>query len=196
MKPTGRQLAYLRALAQRTGETFAYPQNTAQASSEIKRLQGRRSSTRTEERQEQRAVQRDFAERPDDATRVRDHELDGYGSTATWKRQDLGPTDNQQPTSARAKTGRRVELARYQLSNGQRILEGQRVGGVVRVTDRSVTGAGRRFLVERGLTSKDELDSLVADYVEVSTRRDHPAILVDLDASAVTVPADPEPAHA
>ena len=73
--------------------------------------------------------------------------------------------------------GERVELARYATSAGERIVFGQRVNGVVRVTDKPA-GRGRSFLVERGLTSKAELDALVEDYLEQSQRRDEPAALV------------------
>ena len=76
-----------------------------------------------------------------------------------------------------AVVGERVELARYDTSVGERIVFGQRVDGVVRVTDKPV-GSGRSFLVERGLSSKAELDALVDDYVEQSERRDEPAVLV------------------
>jgi hypothetical protein len=57
-----------------------------------------------------------------------------------------------------------VELARYRVSAGERVLKGQRVLGVVRVTDVPADGEGRRYLVERELISKAELDALVADY--------------------------------
>jgi hypothetical protein len=40
VKPTRKQLAYLKSLAEKTGTTFAYPQTSDQASAEIKRLQG------------------------------------------------------------------------------------------------------------------------------------------------------------
>jgi len=52
------------------------------------------------------------------------------------------------------------------------------VDGIVRVTDRPPDGAGRAFLVERGLTGKAELDAMVADYVSESQRRDEPAVIV------------------
>jgi hypothetical protein len=61
--------------------------------------------------------------------------------------------------------GERVELGRYRTAHGERILIGQRVYGVVRVSDVPATGRGRRYLVERELTSKAELDALVADYL-------------------------------
>jgi hypothetical protein len=73
--------------------------------------------------------------------------------------------------------GERVELARYATSAGERIVFGQRVNGVVRVTDKPV-GRGRSFLVERGLTSNRELEAVVADYIRESARRDEPAAIV------------------
>lgn len=58
-----------------------------------------------------------------------------------------------------------VELARYDLTTGWRIVRGQRIDGRVRVTDIPADGTGRRYVVERELESKAELDALVADYV-------------------------------
>ncbi|MDQ1459109.1 MAG: hypothetical protein QOI08_593 [Actinomycetota bacterium] len=66
-------------------------------------------------------------------------------------------------------TGHRVELARYQVANGEeRILYGQRVDGVVRITDVAAHGHGRAYLVERGLEQDgySALKALVADYLE------------------------------
>ena len=71
-----------------------------------------------------------------------------------------------------------VELGRYRITGGERILKGQRVLGVVRVVDIPATGEGRRFLVERELVTKAELDALVSDYL-------HQAELLD------AVPAQP-----
>ena len=67
------------------------------------------------------------------------------------------------------RTGHRVELARYTVGGGEeRILFGQRVDGVVRVTDVPAHGHGRAYLVERGLEHDGygALKALVADYVE------------------------------
>ncbi len=91
--------------------------------------------------------------------------------------------------------GERVELARYATSAGERIVFGQRVDGVVRVTDKPV-GAGRSFLVERGLRSKAELDALVSDYVEQSERRDEPAVLVRVGEELAELLSAAEPSHA
>ena len=67
------------------------------------------------------------------------------------------------------RTGHRVELARYTVGGGEeRVLYGQRVDGVVRVTDVPAGGRGRAYLVERELEHDGygALKALVADYVE------------------------------
>src|SRR3954449_917732 len=63
-------------------------------------------------------------------------------------------------------TGEPVELARYRITSGERILRGQRILGVVRVSDIPADGKGRRYLVERELESMAELQALVDDYLE------------------------------
>ena len=80
--------------------------------------------------------------------------------------------------ATKQRTGERVELGRYEITAGPRILYGQRVNGVVRVTDKPASGHGRSFLVERGLTSNRELRAIVADYISESERRDEPAAIV------------------
>jgi hypothetical protein len=62
--------------------------------------------------------------------------------------------------------GERVELGRYRTSSGERVLYGQRVNGVVRITD-NPTGGGRAYLVERGLEEDGyaALNALLADYL-------------------------------
>jgi hypothetical protein len=67
------------------------------------------------------------------------------------------------------RTGQRVELARYTTGDGnERVLYGQRVDGVVRVTDVPECGPGRAYLVERGLEQDgyDAVKALVADYLQ------------------------------
>ena len=63
--------------------------------------------------------------------------------------------------------GQRVELARYTVPSGHRVLYGQRVDGVVRVSDHPAQGPGRCYLVERELEQDGHaaLKALVADYV-------------------------------
>ena len=83
MKPTGKQLNYLRALAQRTGQTFCWPKTTAEASAEIRRLEGVKTPV-GDRRRERREVQDDMATGRGDAARVREDEVNGYGSSAHW----------------------------------------------------------------------------------------------------------------
>ncbi|WP_324341267.1 hypothetical protein [Baekduia sp.] len=66
----------------------------------------------------------------------------------------------------------RTELARYRISAGERIVYGQRVGGLVRVTDAPGEGGGPRYIVESGLTSEAEVDALISDYVAEAQRCD------------------------
>ena len=84
-------------------------------------------------------------------------------------------------TTARS-VGERVELGRYRISAGERILYGQRIAGVVRISD-VPAGAGRSFLVERGLEEDGyaALQALISDYLAQSELRDEPAVLVNLE---------------
>ena len=84
MQPTRKQLAYLRSLATRTGTTFAYPATSAQASTEIQRLQTLPRLGAGDARRERRDVQHALQERPDDATAIRADHVRGYGSSARW----------------------------------------------------------------------------------------------------------------
>ena len=84
MEPTAKQLAFLRALAQRTGETFTSPRTRGEASSEIRRLQQRQPSSRVERFLDRRDVARDIQTGSGDAVRFGDDEVQGYGSSARW----------------------------------------------------------------------------------------------------------------
>ena len=85
------------------------------------------------------------------------------------------PSEQEPPGSAttlgrQGVTGERVELARYSISAGGRVLYGQRVLGVVRVTDVPLEPGERAYLVERGLEQEGiganaALHGLVADYL-------------------------------
>ena len=69
--------------------------------------------------------------------------------------------------------GERMELGRYRTAAGvERVLYGQRVATVVRVTDVPVDQPGRAHLVERGLEEDGyaALLALVADYLETAKR--------------------------
>jgi hypothetical protein len=69
-------------------------------------------------------------------------------------------------------TKERVELTRYTITAGERVIYGQRIRGVVRLVDVPVQGRGRRYLIERELTSVAELEAIVADYLEQAARWD------------------------
>jgi hypothetical protein len=84
-RSTPRQLAYLKALATRAGQTFAYPRTRADASREIERLKHTEPSGRVERAVEHKQIADAIADGPDDAARVRPSEITGYGSSATWK---------------------------------------------------------------------------------------------------------------
>lgn len=70
-----------------------------------------------------------------------------------------------------------VTLGRYQLPDGERLVQGQRILGVVRLTDIPAYGPGRRYVIERELTSRQELVALVADYLQQASS--HGAIPAD-----------------
>jgi hypothetical protein len=80
-------------------------------------------------------------------------------------------------TDLARRTGVRVELARYRVGGVDRALCGQRVCGVVRVTDVPIGTRGRAYLVERGLEEEGAnanaaLQALVADYLQEARRLD------------------------
>jgi len=79
--------------------------------------------------------------------------------------------------SRRVSVGERVELARYTVAIGERVLYGQRVAGVVRISDHPATEGGRCYLVERELEQEGPgayaaLQALVADYLEQARQLD------------------------
>ena len=69
-------------------------------------------------------------------------------------------------TRRAGQTNVRVELARYTVSAGERVIYGQRVLGVVRLVDEPAAGDGRRYVIERELTVMAELEAIVADYLQ------------------------------
>ena len=69
-------------------------------------------------------------------------------------------------TGRAGQTNARVELGRYSLSAGERVIYGQRVLGVVRLVDEPADGHGRRYIIERELTVMAELEAVLADYLE------------------------------
>jgi hypothetical protein len=115
-----------------------------------------------------------------------DHRLDSphrlrlvAGVLTTHQQKENTMTATASPSRS---VGERVELGRYRTTTSERILHGQRINGVVRITDTPVC-RGRAFLVERGLEEDGyaALQALVNDYITQSQRRDEPAILVNLE---------------
>ena len=177
-KPTPRQMTYLRSLANRAGQTFTYPQTRRQASQEINRLKQATPSSRTERYVERKLIADQIQAGPADVARVRENEISGYGSSSTWtqnREQDPPPVQDPRPAAHRraAVVGQRTELGRYTLTDGtERVLYGQRVDAVVRVTDRPAAVGGRAYLVERELETRAELDALIAEYLAQAAQLD------------------------
>ena len=83
-RPTPKQQRYLRQLAEQTGTSFTPPATKAQASREIKRLEGRARDPRADRIRDQRAVQADLQAGAGDSVRHGRDETRGYGSSARW----------------------------------------------------------------------------------------------------------------
>ena len=92
-------------------------------------------------------------------------------------------------TSRAGQTNARVELARYTIGAGERVIYGQRVLGVVRLVDEPADGDGRRYIIERELTVMAELEAIVADYLQQAASWDTIpaagpcAVIAELEAS-------------
>jgi hypothetical protein len=81
--PTSKQQRYLRQLAYERGVSFVPPRTRAEASRAIAELKVQRPDARVDQGRDRRAVQDQLAA-GGDAARIRDDELDGYGSSANW----------------------------------------------------------------------------------------------------------------
>ena len=79
-------------------------------------------------------------------------------------------TITEQPATRAGATNAPVELGRYSIAAGERVIQGQRILGVVRLIDIPATGDGRRYVIERELTVMAELDAIVADYLDQAAR--------------------------
>ncbi len=79
-RPTDRQLRFLKSLAEQTGTSFTYPKTRWQASREVERLVELKDSGCTPPSEMEETDERSLVY----ATAVADHEVSGYGSTATW----------------------------------------------------------------------------------------------------------------
>ena len=82
--PSARQLNYLKALANRTGQTFTYPKTSRDASREIQRLKTVRAHQPHRARARAQGDRRADRQRPPGRHPIRDSEITGYGSNARW----------------------------------------------------------------------------------------------------------------
>jgi hypothetical protein len=72
--------------------------------------------------------------------------------------------------------GQPHELARYTLPDGNtRTVVAQRIDGRVALSDIPTGDTGRVYLIERHVTSRDEMDGIVAAYIDDCHRRREPA---------------------
>jgi hypothetical protein len=93
------------------------------------------------------------------------------------------------------RTIEQVQLASYEFTGGRRILCGQRINGVVRVTDRPAEGSGRSYLV-RHVHDGDgygALRALVSDYTREAGQLDEIPIAAALARSARRALQEQEP---
>ena len=173
LSPTPGQLRYLRVLGEQTGTTVVSPRTRVQASREIDRMRRLRDTTRTARAEVEEVETEDHAEREKlvYATAVQPEEVSGFGSSASWR---MHASSAVRVSTRQSRLGERMELARYRVKSGERVLYGQRINGRVRVTDRPLSGQGRSYLVERELERDgySALKALVADYIEQSRELD------------------------
>jgi hypothetical protein len=170
--PTSRQLQFVRSLAEQTGTSFTSPKTRAQASREIERLLALKESGHLEPAIRSGDIEAEpiQAEPVESelvyATGVQPGEVVGFGSAASWRK--AAPEQAVPQPAAAPQVGQLTELGRYSVSDGERVLYGQRINGSVRITDRPASGAGRAYLVERELEQDgySALKALVADYIE------------------------------
>ena len=81
---TSRQLAYLRALAQRTGQTFTWP-TTSGAAAVVHPLEAVPPVSQVDHEMERHDWPAETEAREANCdVPIRPHELDGFGSSTTW----------------------------------------------------------------------------------------------------------------
>jgi hypothetical protein len=84
VKPTAKQLAYLRTLAARTGQTFQTPSTRADASREIARLRSVPSDSHSVRARELKDLRNALTQAAGAGASVKEHEITGYGSSCHW----------------------------------------------------------------------------------------------------------------
>jgi hypothetical protein len=83
-KPSARQLRYLRALIDATGQTCSWPRTRREASHAIARLKRARTAPRIERDDDRRAVKNALASQTP-ASSIHAGEIAGYGSHCRWR---------------------------------------------------------------------------------------------------------------
>jgi hypothetical protein len=85
--PSSKQLTYLKALANRTGQTFTYPKTSVHASREIQRLKRAKSTSASELAMERFDLAAENAAREANCdVAIRPDEIAGWGSNAHWSK--------------------------------------------------------------------------------------------------------------
>jgi hypothetical protein len=96
------------------------------------------------------------------------------------------------PRPTQPRVGTPTQLGAYTVSGENRVLIGQRINGVVRLSDQPATGRGRRYLIERGLEVDGQaaVDALISDYLKQAHRHQQiPADYVPLASYLAAVDA-------
>ena len=158
--PTAKQLNYLRALASRSGTTFAAPRTRREASGEIARMKRVLARSGT-----YREVPRGEDERVHYATAPAKGEVHGRGAEASWRKPGVATT----PRPRR----KRALLACYEADGARRALYAERaLEGGLRLVDRPASGGGRAYLIDRDLEPDGAaaIRALAADYVDKAKR--------------------------
>jgi hypothetical protein len=84
--PSPSQMSTLKSIAHRKGVSFTYPKTRAQASAEIQRLMAIKGNGQTfAELNSNNRTAAKLERTVRCAAQVRDFEIDGYGSSATWR---------------------------------------------------------------------------------------------------------------
>ena len=147
-RPTARQLAYLKALAARAGQSFTWPQTRSAASREIRRLKAIPASD---------ALPVEFDLEAERATREANADVPVHGfEIAGYSYGDLERALMMPPTVTEIRrngnpVGERVELGRYSVpAAGERVIYGQRLANVARLLP------GELVVVVRGRIDSDD----------------------------------------
>jgi hypothetical protein len=78
-----------------------------------------------------------------------------------------------------------TELLRYRVPTEERVLVGRRTAAGVEVSDRSGSGEGRCYLVDRGFSCPDQLTAFLLDYRREALRLDAPPMSAEAIATVM-----------